>query len=182
MPTPEKKALVAELHEAVENSTGLYLAEFRYLSVAEIAELRGQILDCDARLRVAKNRLLKLAFAGTDAEGLLEFLSGPTAVAFCHADPIPVVKTITQFGEKHEYVAVKAGLMDGQIFDREQVARLALLPPRDQLLAQVLAGISAPVSGLINLMNAVGSQFVFTLQAVADKREAQEPAVEPAEE
>ncbi len=175
MPTPEKEALVVELREAVEKSTGMYLADFHHLSVAEMSELRGQILQNDACLRVAKNRLLKLAFAGTDAEGLQEFLTGPTAVAFCQADPITVIKTLTSFGQDHEYLAVKAALFDGQIFDREQVARLALLPPHDQLLAMVLAGLAGPVTGLVNLLDGVTSQFVFTLQAIADKRKEQEP-------
>ncbi len=174
MPTPQKEALVAELHEAVENSTGLYLTEFRYLSVGEIAELRGQILDCDARLRVAKNRLLKLAFAGTDAEELCGHLTGPTAVAFCQSDPIIVAKVLTKFGQDHEYLAIKAGLFDGMILDQERVAQIAQLPPRDQLLAQVLASLIAPASSIVDLLRRVTSQFVLTLQAVADKRKSEE--------
>ena len=141
-----------------------------------MSELRGQILDNEARLRIAKNRLLKLAFAGTQAEGLIEFLSGPTAVAFCQADPIAVAKVLTGFGKDHDYLALKAGLMDGQIFDQQEVARLAELPLRAQLLAQVLAGISAPASALVNLLGGLTSQFVFVLDAIADERKQQEQA------
>ena len=174
MPTAEKEALVAELHQAADSSTSIYLADFRHLNVAEMSELRGRILDNQARLRIAKNRLLKLAFAGTQAEGLIEFLSGPTAVAFCQADPVAVAKVLTEFGKDHDYLALKAGLMDGQIFDQQQVGRLAELPLRDQLLAQVLGAISAPASALVNLLGAITSQFVFTLDAIADQRKQQE--------
>ncbi len=174
MPTPEKEALVAALREAADSSTSIYLTEFRHLNVAEMNELRGQILDKQARLRIAKNRLLKLAFVGTQAEGLIEFLSGPTAVTFCQTDPVAIAKVLTEFGKDHEYLALKAGLMDGQIFDQQQVMRLAELPPRDQLLAQTLAAIIAPASALVNLLGGITSQFVFTLDAIADQRQQQE--------
>ena len=171
MPTPQKESLVAELREAVQNSAGIYLAEFRGLNVGEMSELRGRIIAAEGRLRVAKNRLLKLAFAGTPAEGLIEYLTGPTAVAFCRTDPMAVAKVLSAFGKDHEYVAIKAGLLDGQVWDGEQMARIAALPPRNVLLAQVLAGISAPLSGLVNLLGQVTGQFVFTLAAIADQRQ-----------
>jgi len=174
MPTPQKEALVAELRQAVEESEGIYLAEFRHLNVAEMNELRGRILEYQAYLRVTKNRLLKLAFAGTDAEELSEHLIGPTAVAFCQSDPIAVAKVLTEFGQDHQHLAIKAGLFDGMILDQERMAQIAQLPPRDQLLAQVLASLIAPASSVVNLLGAVTSQFVLTLQAVADKRKSEE--------
>ncbi len=174
MPTPEKEALVAELRQAIEDSESIYLAEFRHLNVAQMNDLRGQILEYRAYLCVAKNRLLKLAFAGTDAEELCEHLTGPTAVAFCQSDPIAVAKVLTKFGQDYQHLAIKAGLFDGIILDQEQMAQIAQLPPRDQLLAQVLASLIAPASSVVNLLGAVTSQFVLTLQAVADKRESEE--------
>ncbi len=174
MPAPQKEAIVAELRQAVEESESIYLAEFQNLNVAEMNELRGQILEHRAYLRVAKNRLLKLAFAETAAEELCEYLTGPTAVAFCQSDPIAVAKVLTEFGHDHQHLAVKAGLFDGMILDREQIAQIAQLPPRDQLLAQALTSLIAPASSMVNLLGAVTSQFLLTLQAVADKRKSEE--------
>ncbi len=174
MPTSQKEALVAELRQAAEDSESIYLAEFSHLKVAEMNELRGQILEHQAYLRVTKNRLLKLAFAGTDAEGLCEHLTGPTAVAFCQSDPIAVAKVLTDFGRAHEHLVIKVGLFDGMILGHERMAQIAQLPPRDQLLAQVLASLIAPASSVVNLLGAVTSQFVLTLQAIADKRKSEE--------
>ncbi len=174
MPTPQKEALVAELRQAIEESESIYLAEFQDLSVAEMNELRGQILEYQAYLRVAKNRLLKLAFAGTQAEELCEHLTGPTAVAFCQSDPIAVAKVLTEFGRDHQHLVMKAGLFDGMILDQERMAQIAQLPPRDQLLAQVLASLISPASSVVNLLGAVTSQFLLTLQAVADKHKSEE--------
>ena len=175
MPTPEKEALVAELREAAENSASIYLADFHHLNVTEMNELRSRVLAHQARLQIAKNRLLRLAFAGTEAEGLSEFLTGPTMVTFCQEDPITVAKVLTEFGKNHEYIALKAALWEGQIFDEQHVARLAQLPPYEQLLAQVLAGIAAPTRGLVNLLGNLTAQFVFTLEAIAAQRIQQEP-------
>jgi len=170
MPTPKKEALVEELRQATTNSETIYLTEFRHLNVAEMSELRGRVLEHEAYLRVTKNRLLKLAFAETNAEGLSEYLTGPTAVTFCSGEPIAVAKVLTNFGQDHQHLSIKAGLFEGQILGRQQVAQIARLPARDQLLAMVLAGLSGPASSLIRLLNAVTSQVVFTLDAVANKR------------
>ncbi len=182
MPTPQKEAIVAELRQSIEDSEGIYLADFRHLDVSEMNELRGQILEHQAYLRIAKNRLLKLAFAGTDAEDLTKYLTGPTAVAFCESDPIVVAKILTDFGQNHEHLAIKAGLFDGMIFDQEQMGRIAKLPPRDQLLALLLSTLISPASSLVNLLGAVTSQFVFTLEAIADKRKQEEEVEEQEEE
>ncbi len=174
MPTPQKEALVAELRQATEDSESIYLAEFHHLNVSQMNDLRGQILEYQAYLCVTKNRLLKLAFAGTQAEELSEHLTGPTAVAFCQSDPIAVAKVLTKFGQNYQHLVVKAGLFDGMILDQERMAQIAQLPLRDQLLAQVLASLIAPASSMVNLLGAVTSQFVLTLQAVADKRKSEE--------
>ncbi len=174
MPTPQKEALVAELRQATENSESIYLAEFSHLNVAEMNKLRSQILEHQAYLRVTKNRLLKLAFAGTPAEELCKYLSGPTVVAFCQSDPIAVAKVLTEFGQDHQHLVMKAGLFDGMILDQEQMAQIAQLPPRDQLQAQVLASLITPANSVVNLLGMVISQFLSTLGAIADKRKSEE--------
>lgn len=174
MPTPEKKALVAQLHDDIEGSSSFYLTEFHGLNVAAMNELRAQIRAAQGRLQVAKNRLLRLAVKGTKAEGLSEYLTGPTAITFCTDAPIAVAKVIREFAKQHEYVAIKAGLVEGKLLDRQQAQRIASLPPRGQLLAELLAAIAAPAVGLLRVLGAANSTLVFTLEAIADKRQQAE--------
>ena len=174
MPTPEKEALVAQLRQDIQDSDSLYLTEFRGLSVEDMNELRGRIRAVRARLHVAKNRLLKLAVQGTDAEALSEYLTGPTAITFCEDDPIAVAKAFADFAKDHEEVAIKAGLVEGRVLDRQQAAKIASLPPRPQLLAELLAQLTGPHSGLVRVLNAVFSDLVFTLQAIGDQRQKAE--------
>jgi len=176
MPTPQKEALVAKLRQATEDSESICLAEFHHLSVSQMNDLRSQILEHQAYLQVAKNRLFKLAFVGTDAEELGQYLTGPTVVAFCPSDPIAVARVLTEFGQDHQYLVVKAGLFDGMVLDQERMAQIAQLPPHDLLLAQVLASLIAPAISMVNLLGTVTSQFLLTLQAVADKRKSEEEA------
>ena len=174
MPTPEKEALVAQLHQDIKDHPSIYLAEFHGLSVEDMNDLRGRILQAQGRFQVAKNRLLKLALQDTDAKQLTEYLDGATAITFCKDDPIAVAKVFATFAQQHEYVAIKAGVVEGRIVDRQQAAHIASLPPRRQLLAQVLAGLVAPATGLVRLLGAASSSLVFTLQAIADERQSKE--------
>ena len=174
MPTPEKEALVAQLRQDIEDGGGIYLTEFSRLTVEDMNKLRGEILAVGARLQVAKNRLLKLALQGTAAEALSEYLTGPTAITFCKDDPIAVAKTFAEFARQHEAVAIKAGLVEGKVLGRQQVEKLASLPPRDQLLAELLAQLVGPASGLVRVLSAALSDVVFTLQGIADKRQEAE--------
>ncbi len=174
MPTPEKKTLVAQLREDIQSNSSLYLTEFSGLNVETMNELRSQIRAAHGRLQVAKNRLLKLAIAGTAAEGLNEYLTGPTAIAFCGEAPIAVAKVISDFGRDHEYLAIKAGLVEGRVVDRQQSERMASLPPRQQLLSELLAGLISPAAGLLRVLAAATTDLVRALEAIADKRQQTE--------
>lgn len=177
MPTPQKEAIVAELREALENSAGLYLLDFSGIRVNQVNALRGQILEAGGRVFVAKNRLLKLAFAGTAAEGLADVLKGPTAVMFCAADPITpgravldFAKTLTNEAQRWE---IKAAFVDGVVYDTNRARALASMPPMDEIKGSVVGSIAGPLNALVGTLNGAVSELVYTLQAVADKRQEQ---------
>jgi large subunit ribosomal protein L10 len=170
MPTQEKIEKVAELREQVERSAGIYLAEYKGLNVKDVSELRGQVRKSGASMIVAKNRLLKLAVQGTPAEALVEYLSGPNAVFFCEDDPVGPAKVISDFARTHDVLVWKGGYIDGAVVDASGMGRVATLPSKQELLASVVGGISAPVSGLVFTLSGLVSDLVFTLESVADKK------------
>jgi len=170
MPTQEKIDAVAELRERVEKASAVYLAEYKGLNVKDISALRKQVRKDGAQMVVVKNRLLNLALAGTAAEGLTAFLKGPNAVVFCDQDPMVPAKTIADFAKTHDVIAWKGGYVEGTVFDAQGIARVAELPPRQQLIAQTLGAIASPLSGLVFTLGGLVSDLVYTLQAVADKR------------
>ncbi len=172
MPTEEKIEMVAELKEIFENSEAMYLTEFSGLSANDMNELRGAIEGAEARLMVVKNRLFKLALEGTEAADLQEVLTGPKAIIFCHGGTVAPAKAVTEFAEEHGGIELTGGFVNGEILDAEGANFMATLPSRDELLGSVVAGIASPVTGLVHTLNALVSDLVFTLQAVAEDRES----------
>lgn len=173
MPTEEKRQAVAELRAAIEQCTGFYVTEFSGIRVNNMNALRGTIADADANLVVVKNSLFRLAVADTPAAGISDLMIGPRAVLFCYGDPVAPAKTIKEFGDKNnDAITIKGGFGEGRVLDEAQANRMATLPSRDELIASVVGGIAAPVTGLVFALNGIVSEFVYTLQAVADQKQS----------
>ncbi len=171
MPTEQKRETVAQLKEAIETSYSIYVTEFSRLSANDMNQLRGHVEAAGGRFAVVKNRLFRLAVAGTEAEGLAELMAGPRAVVFCRDDAVTPAKAIAKFAADHgDNIVIKAAFVDGRVLDERQANRMATLPSREELLAGVVSGIAAPVSGLVYTLSGLVSDLVFTLQAVADEK------------
>ncbi|NLO05758.1 MAG: 50S ribosomal protein L10 [candidate division WS1 bacterium] len=170
IPTKEKKQMVEEMREHLEDAGSVYLTAFQGLSVSAATELRGQLLEAGGHMQVVKNRLLKVAVEGTDYESLAEMLAGPNAITYCGDDPVEPLKVLATFAESHDQPPVKAGVVDGEILSAEQIDKLSKVPPLDELRATVVGGIASPVTGFVYTLSGLVSDLVFTLQAVADKR------------
>ncbi|MGC9317665.1 MAG: 50S ribosomal protein L10 [Armatimonadota bacterium] len=170
IPTEEKKQMVREMRERLQEAQSVYLTCFEGLTVTEANDLRGQLIDAGGEMQVVKNRLLMIAVEGTQYESLRELLTGPNALTYCGEDPIEPLKVLTQFAEEHEQPPVKAGVVEGERLAPEEIERLAKVPSPDQLMAEVVGAFAAPVRGLLFTLNAVLSDLVFTLQAIAEER------------
>jgi len=170
LPREDKVERVSELKGDIESSTAFYLTDYRGLSVSEISLLRRSLRAVGAEYKVVKNTLLRRAAEGIDDPGLTETMAGPTAIAFVREDPIAPAKTIVDFIKDHKTLSVKGGFMDGRFYDATSVHALSRVPPRDQLLAQLVGSMQAPITGLVGTMQSMMSNLVYTLQGVADKR------------
>ena len=169
-PADAKVAVVTELRELVGQTKAAILTDYRGLSVAELTELRKKLRDVDAEYRVVKNTLFKLAAGGSmPVADMGEFLAGPTAIGFAKGDPVAVAKIILEYAQSHKAMSVKAGVMDGRILTAAQVEALSKTPPREVLLSQMLGSLQSPIAGFVGTLGGIISNFVFTLQAIADK-------------
>jgi large subunit ribosomal protein L10 len=168
IPTLEKERAVQEIGELLSRSKGAILTDYRGLTVSEITELRRRLREQKAEYHVVKNTLFRRAMI--DGEGLVPYLEGPTAVAFALEDPVGPAKVLLDFMREKRKAALKAGLIDGRVYDLDQVTALSKLPPRPVLLSQVVGAIQGPISGLVFTLQGVISNFVYTLQAIADKK------------
>lgn len=173
MPTEEKRQAVADLRAAIERCTSFYVTEFGGIQSNNMNSLRGAIAGTDANLIVVKNSLFRLALAETPAADIADLMVGPRAVVFCYGDAVAPAKTIKEFGDKNnDAITIKGGFSDGQILSEAQANRMATLPSREELIAGVVGGVAAPVTGLVFTLNGIVSDFVYTLQAVADQKQS----------
>ena len=165
----EKKAVVAEVSEKLSGAQAAMLAEYRGLSVAQMTTLRRKAYDSQVYLRVVKNTLARRAVEGTSFECLKDQMSGPLAFAVS-ADPVAVAKILSEFAKDNEALKIKAGAMSGKLMSLDQIQALAVLPGREQLLAQLLATMQAPVQKFVQTLNEVPAKFVRALAAVRDAK------------
>ena len=167
----QKKAVVAEVSQAIVGAQAAVLAEYRGLSVAEMTELRRKAREARVFLRVVKNTLARRAVEGSDFECLQDQLVGPLAFA-ASEDPVAVAKVLDTFAKEHEKLVIKAGAMGGEVIGLEKIKALATLPGREELLAMLLGTMQAPVQKFVQTLNEVPAKFVRTLAAVRDSKEA----------
>jgi len=165
----EKKAVVAEVSGKLTDALAAMLAEYRGLSVAQMTTLRRKAHESKIYLRVVKNSLARRAVEGTGFECLKDQMTGPLAFAVS-ADPVAVAKILSEFAKENDALKIKAGAMDGKLMSLEQIQALAVLPGREQLLAQLLGTLLAPVQKFVQTLNEVPAKFVRALAAVRDAK------------
>ncbi len=173
MPRPEKIQQVQELTEKFKEAKAVYLTDFTGLDVIKATELRKRLREASVEYRVVKNTLAKMAAKNAGCDMLLDYLTGPTGLAFGIKDPIVPAKILTEFSKDNEKLKVKVGLFEGRVFDTKGVKQLALLPSREVLLSQLLSGLQAPISGFVGALGGILQKLVGTLDAVAKKKEGQ---------
>jgi large subunit ribosomal protein L10 len=190
----EKERVVADLVERLRASDTLIVADYRGLTMPEIDGVRTEVLKHGARFTVVKNTLTERAAEEAGVPELVEFLDGPTAIAFVgDGDMVGVAKALNDTARQTKVLTVRGGILEGKTMTAEQVRELASLPPADVLRGQVLGAIVAPLNAIAALINAPLQNLVGLIDArieqlggeVAEEEAAPEavaPAEEPAEE
>ena len=172
MPTEAKRETVAELKEELSSSTAMIVSDSRGLKVSEIAEIRRSLRKNDVTYRVVKNRLMRIAANETGIDALSPFLEGPSAIAFGSGDEATIAKAVLDATRPYKIVKVKGGVLGNRAIDADGVTRLATLPPRDVLLAQIAGAIAAPMATLAGLFDAPLREIAGGIGALADQRSA----------
>ena len=180
MARADKVTAVAELTERFQSSDGAVLTEYRGLTVAQLAELRGSLGD-SATFTVVKNTLTKIAANEAGVAGQLgDLLSGPSAIAFVKGDVVEAAKGLRDFSRANPLLVIKGGVLDGKAISPAEIERLAELEPREVLLAKLAGGMKASMSKAAAVLNALPVQMAQLAEALRAKREAEGGAAEAA--
>jgi large subunit ribosomal protein L10 len=174
-PRADKVETVAEMQDALAKATSIIFTDYRGLTVGEITNLRRALRPTDAEFHVVKNTLFRRALGDGVPDGIRPLLKGPTAVAMSMDDPVATSKALLAFLRdlRKPEVAVKGALLDGRVFSADDVVALSKVPPKQVLRGQVLGTLQAPLTNFAGTLQGVVGEFVRTLQALSDQRQAQ---------
>ena len=153
MPTPAKEEQIADLSDRIGRAVIAIATDFSGLKVNDLTELRRRLREQGVEYRVVKNRLAARAAGTPETEIYRDLLEGSTALAFGYDDPIAPAKVIDTFiKETRSALKVRNAVMDGKLLSDTQVAALASIPPKDELLAKLLGQMNAPITGLVTVL------------------------------
>jgi large subunit ribosomal protein L10 len=182
MPTAQKEQTIERLRERLDGAKCLYVTDFTGLDVASMTDLRARLTAARVEYLVVKNTLARRALSEGPFAELAEHMTGPNAFAVSRDDVVAAAKILTDFAKERERPQIKAGVIEGQVISLEEIRRIASLPPREQLLAEVVGYARAPIAGLVFVLHGLLAKFVRTVEAVRVQREeGGSPAAAPAE-
>jgi large subunit ribosomal protein L10 len=179
----EKERVVAELTERLRTSETLLVADYRGLTMPQIDELRGKLLEHGARFAVVKNTLTRRAAEAAGNEPLLALLDGPTAIAFLESggDPVAVAKALVDAARDTRVLEVRGGVLEGRPIEAGEIESLAKLPPVDILRGQVLGAVTAPLTAIVGLFTAPLQDLYGLIDARIEQLQAQDTSEPTAE-
>ncbi len=165
-----KTERVSKLTDLLREAKSIILNDFTGLKVSDISQLRRACRKNDVTFTVVKNTLAKKSFRELGIDGLDSLLDGPTAIAISTVDEVTPAQVLKKFVDDYELPRLKGGYVSGLVIDDREVVRLAMLPGRDVLLAQVVGTLQAPIRGFVGVLSASLRDLAGVLNAIAEKK------------
>ena len=163
-----KQPIVAAIAEYVKDAQSVVIVYYRGLTVAQDTELRKQLREAGIIYKVCKNTMMKRAFEGTEFEGLAQYLEGPSAMAVSKDDATAAARILCKFAKDAEKLEVKAGVVEGKVYDEAGVKALSTIPSREELLSKLLGSIQSPIANFARVIKQIAENG----GAVAENAEA----------
>ena len=173
-----KQPIVAAIAEDVKDAQSVVLVDYRGLTVAQDTELRKQLREAGVIYKVCKNTMMKRAFEGTDFAGLDEYLEGPSAIAISKDDATAPARILCKFAKGADKLEVKAGVVEGKVYDLAGIQELSKIPSREELLSKLLGSIQSPIANFARVIKQIAENG----GAVAEEAAVEAPAEAVTEE
>jgi large subunit ribosomal protein L10 len=167
----EKTKVVEELDAIFADSGVVVVAHYAGLTVADMQNLRGRMRDAGGSVRVAKNKLAKIALKGKPAAGMADFLTGQTVLAYSE-DPVAAAKVARDFAKTNDKYVIIGGAMGGEVLDQKGVDTIASMPSREELIASIVGMIGSPAGNLVAAIGAPASDIAGILTTLEEREAA----------
>ena len=153
-----KQPIVAAIAEDIKDAQSVGLVDYRGLTVAQDTELRKQFREAGVIYKVCKNTMMKRAFEGTEFAGLDEYLEGPSAIAVCKEDATAPARILCEFKKKADKLELKAGVVEGSIYDANGLTEIAKVPSRDVLLGRLFGSMQSPIANFARVIKQIAEK------------------------
>ena len=171
MDRAQKEKVVDELGQIFESSGVVVVAHYEGLTVADMQDLRARARDAEAAVRVAKNRLAKIALDGKPCASISDYLTGMTVLTYSE-DPVAAAKVAEAFAKDNKKFEILGGSMGENALDRAGVEAVSKMPSRDELIASIVGCIGAPASNIAGAIGAPASNIASILSTIEENQEA----------
>ena len=153
-----KQPIVQAIAEDIKDAASVVLVDYRGLTVAEDTALRKQLREAGIVYKVCKNTMMKIAFEGTDFAALDEHLEGPSAIAISKDDATAPARILCKFAKDAKALELKAGVVEGTVYDVAGLTELSKVPSREELLSKLLGSLQSPITNLARVLNQIAEQ------------------------
>ena len=179
-----KKPIVEEISESIKDAQSVVLVDYRGLTVEQDTKLRKELRNAGITYKVYKNTMMNFAFKGTDFEQLADQLEGPSAIAISKEDATAPARVIAKFAKTAPALEIKAGVVEGTLYDAKGMEAVAKIPSREELLSKLLGSIQSPITNFARVMNQLAEKGGASECEAVETAEEAPAAVEaaPAEE
>ena len=168
----QKQELVERLSKQLGEAEITMVVDYKGLTVGQVTELRAKLRESGIQMEVVKNTLTRRASKGTDAEVLVDLLTGPNAIVISQDDPVAPAKILVDFAKDNDKLEIKGAALSGQLLEVEGIKQLAKMPSKEELLAKLVYTLNAVPTNLVNVLSGVPRSFVNVLNAVKDQKDA----------
>lgn len=173
-----KQPVIEEISASIKDAQSVVLVDYRGLTVEQDTQLRKSLREAGVVYKVYKNTFMTRAFKDTAFEGLTQYLEGPSAVAISTEDATAPARLLAEFAKKADKLEIKAGVVEGTVYDAKGIASIASIPSRDVLISRLLGSLQSPITNFARVMNQLAEKG----GASAAEASAEEPAAETAAE
>ncbi|NME84227.1 50S ribosomal protein L10 [Clostridium sp. SM-530-WT-3G] len=150
-----KEAKVAEIKEKLQKANSVVINKYQGLTVEEDTLLRKNLREAGVEYKVYKNTLVTIAAKELGLEGIVEYLEGPVSMAFGYEDVTVAARVLNDFAKDHKKLELKAGIVEGEIYDEAKIKQLATIPSKEVLIAKLLGSIKSPIASFARVINAI---------------------------
>ena len=153
-----KKPIVDEISAGIKDAQSVVLVDYRGLTVEQDTQLRKNMREAGLTYKVYKNTFMNFAFKGTEFEGLSKYLEGPSAIAISTEDATAPARLLSEFAKTADKLEIKAGVVEGTLYDAQGMATIASIPSRDVLISRLLGSLQSPITNFARVINQVAEK------------------------